>query len=122
MKIAALILIVLGLGNLAEVFPAIQSGTNLEALFAFVLGGACLGVATGILKKRRFAWPLGFAVILLSALYFVVSTLPFAQGKEGAERVVLLSGCTIGALLVAAGWARVWYKQRGYFTRDEERA
>jgi hypothetical protein len=122
MKIAAGILVLLGLGNLAGIIPAVQSGAKLDTLFAVLIGCACLGVAAGILKKKSFAWPLGFVVIGLGALYVPINALPFAFGKEGVERTVLVSSCVVGPLLVAAYWSRVWYRQRSYFTQNEETA
>ncbi len=76
-----------------------------------------ISVAFGILKKRPFAWPLGFFLIGLSAIYYVLSLLPFALEKTGFERAVLLSASIIGALLVTLYWGFIWHRQRIYFLR-----
>jgi hypothetical protein len=112
MKILAAILLLLGLGNLAAVFAG---GTKWEMVFGVIIGVALIAVASGILRKKSFAWPLGFATIGLGTIYFIVCSLSFAVGKEGAERIVLLLSCVIGAVLVAAYWSWAWCRQRPYF-------
>jgi hypothetical protein len=119
MKILAAILLLLGLGNLVG---ALAGGPRWETVLGVVIGVALIAVAAGILKRKSFAWPLGFTAIGLGTIYFVVSSLSFAAGKEGFERIVLLSSCVIGALLVAAYWSWIWYRQRGYFVPDEPTA
>ena len=90
-------MLLLGLGNLVGAFAG---GARWETVLGVVIGVALIAVAAGILKRKSFAWPLGFTAIGLGTIYFVVSSLSFAVGKEGVERIVLLSSCVIGALLV----------------------
>jgi len=113
MKVVAAILLLCGFGNLV----AASDGGAVwwAATFSAVIGGALIAVAVGILRKKAFAWPLGFAAIGLGATHFVVGVLSFAIGKEGVARTVIISSCLVGALLVTAYWSWLWYRQREYF-------
>ena len=116
MKVVAAILLLCGLGNLVAAFDG--GAVWWAATFSAVTGGSLIAVAVGILGKKAFAWPLGFAAIGLGATHFVVVAFSFAVGKEGAERTVLISSCLIGAVLVTAYWSWLWYRQREYFSSE----
>jgi hypothetical protein len=120
MKILAYFLVLAGIVGVLGAAPALFGGAGrLKAVFALIDGLMALLVGAGILKKKRFAWPLGFAFILMGALYFIAEVVPFALQKQGAERTVILASCVIGSALVCIFWASVWYRQRIYFSAEE---
>ena len=116
MKVVAAVLLLCGFGNLVAAFDG--RAVWWAATFSAVIGGALIAVAVGILRKKAFAWPLGFAAIGLGAIHFVFGVLSFAVGKEGVARTVIISSCFIGALMVTAYWSWLWYRQREYFSSE----
>lgn len=121
MKIVAAVLALLGAGNLIGFITAIVKGSFTvdqaadlpSCLLAFL-------VAWGILKKKRYAWMLGFVLIAISAIYFPVNVSHSTQLPNG-DRVLILTISSIGALVVAIYWTVLWRGQRSYFYPNEKK-
>jgi hypothetical protein len=122
MKIAAVILAIAGIGNLLGVIPLFSAERWLEAVLALAIGCLALPVALGILRRNRFAWPLGFYFIGACALYSIVSIVPFTSESRGIPRAALMVFCFVGALGVSAFWGVVWHRQCAYFFPGEPKA
>jgi hypothetical protein len=123
MKIVAAALAIGGIANLAGGIIALVKGgparsVTTDFIFAFLI----LLIAWGVVKKRRYAWILGFVVILASAIGFVWDVSHFAPVQSGNDRVVVLVFSWIGASLVAIYWSVLWYGQRRYFDAEDEAA
>ncbi len=63
-------------------------------------------------RKPAFLGPLGYWIIGLSSVTFLIQILGFAFEKIGAERLVLVSAGLIGTPLVALYWVGVWNRMK----------
>lgn len=123
MKIVAAALAIGGIANLAGGIIALVKGgparsVTTDFIFAFLI----LLIAWGVVKKRRYAWILGFVVILASAIGFVWDVSHSAPVQSGNDRVVVLVFSWVGASLVAIYWSVLWYGQRRYFDAEDKAA
>lgn len=120
MKIVASILALLGVGNLVGFITAIAKAGFTGALLADLIPGLlAFLVAWGILKRKRYAWVLGFVLIVISAVSFPVRVIQTTPTQSGTDHFVLLAFSTLGALAVAIYWAVLWRAQRDYFHAKE---
>ncbi|MDB6095121.1 MAG: hypothetical protein JWM32_2683 [Verrucomicrobia bacterium] len=116
MKIVAVVLVIFGVGNLIGSIAALgKGGITVTVASEFSSGMLALLVAWGILKKKRYAWILGFVLIATAAIYFPVSVFRSLPAQNGTDQIVLLMFGTLGALAVAIYWAVLWRAQRSYF-------
>lgn len=108
-----------GLGNIYEGATgfSIQSPAQVVLPLLAVLGGiACVICGVGVWQRRLFAWHLGFGLVAWASGYFVLSSVlqPLPDGFNGMP--IWLA--TLGAVVGAAFWARVWYRQREIFAAE----
>ena len=118
MKKAAIILAILGAMNLtglSRIFDAVNNPRWPLTLLASILGTLLLSVAVGIWLRWIFAWHLGFVALALGSVYFVVGVFFMLPAVSVNEKVIILISCFIGAILVAAYWSVIWYRQKKWF-------
>jgi hypothetical protein len=121
MRIVAAALTLGGLANLVGfISVAVKGGATVSLATYFIFSFLSLLLAWGILKKKRYAWFLGFAFIGISAIYFPLNVSHSTQMQNAGDRVLILTISSVGTLVVAIYWAILWRGQRSCFYPSEK--
>jgi hypothetical protein len=69
--------------------------------------------AYGIQRRVPVVWKLGWAVLIISSLQFMIGGLSSVLRQPGAW--IGAAGILVGGALVSVYWGRWWNRQRDYF-------
>jgi hypothetical protein len=118
MRITAVIIAIFGILNLRALPAAFHQIDNRRwplMLLASVLGVLLLTAAIGIWTKKIFTWYLGFIAIAWASASFVAQVFYSLPDVSNKQKVIIRVSCLVGAVLVAAYWSIVWYRQKKWF-------
>jgi hypothetical protein len=69
--------------------------------------------AYGIQRSVPVVWKLGWAVLIISSLQFMIGGLSSVLRQPGAW--IGAAGILVGGALISVYWGRWWNRQRDYF-------
>jgi hypothetical protein len=69
--------------------------------------------AYGIQRRVPVVWKLGWAVLIISSLQFVIGGVSSALRQSGGQ--IGAAGVLVGGVLVTVYWGRWWNRKRDYF-------
>jgi hypothetical protein len=102
------------LGSFAVAFDHTASAFEITSSLATAV--ACGLCAWGIHRRARFAWPLGWALIVFGGIFSVVQVATTLAPQP--YRWVGILGAAVGVILVVAYWGTWWQRHREYFTPE----
>ena len=117
-KITAFVFGLIGIINILSFYRILNQQSNSDKLMTIlstIIGALLLYVSIGILKKQITAWKAGFFAIWCCAILFMLEVNTNMPTVSKNEIAIIISACSIGALLVGIFWSLIWKKQKYWF-------